>query len=227
MFNEPTQLVEKLPPGQKIPGSWYDADYYAGSPKSNWDKAYTWENYMPTFAAWAEFVLSAFPESRSFLDVGCAKGFLGKALLSTVELNQKPPIEYRGFDISPEGIAGAVKEIKPFLTCSSVDDYVFDRRYEVMLCLDMIAHLTEEQSEAFLRRSRPFIDDCGIFVIELDTPENHIEPSHITLRSREWWHGMFNRTGWTQNDELREFQEIAQNGKFVNNRFDIFIYGTK
>ena len=63
-----------------IPGDWYDADYFEHGLKSNWDRGYTWPLFKGVFEDTARYLEEMFPEAASFLDVGCAKGFLVKAL---------------------------------------------------------------------------------------------------------------------------------------------------
>ncbi len=63
-----------------IPGSWYDADYFEHGQTSNWQHGYTWPLFRGVFTDAAGFLGEMFPEARSFLDIGCAKGFLVRAL---------------------------------------------------------------------------------------------------------------------------------------------------
>jgi hypothetical protein len=81
---------ERLP----IPGDWFDSDYFEHGLKSNWEHGYSWPDFKGVFQDTALYLAEMFPEARSFLDVGCAKGFLVKAL-------RQRGLEAWGFDHSP------------------------------------------------------------------------------------------------------------------------------
>ena len=211
MFNQPQITTLKLPEGIKIDPVYYDAEYYAGVPKSNWDKPYTWENMKNTFYMWAKFVLTAFPDAGSFLNAGCARGFLERAVLETVAHNGKKMPEWLGFDVSHYAIVNAEEKAKPLIQQADIDEFIFPHVFDVLLCLDVLEHLTEKQLRRFLQRSRQYINDCGFFYVATDSKINRLEPSHITMKSREWWNTLFIESGWTQNDETREFERLTKN----------------
>lgn len=223
MFNQVQITSPMLPKGIKIDRAYYDEDYYNGRPKSNWGKPYTWENMQNTFYMWAAFVLTAFPESKSFLNVGCARGFLERAIIETCARNGKKVPEWLGFDISPHAIDTAEEKAKPFIMQSDTDSFIFTRSFETLLCFDVFEHLTEKQLRSFLTRARDYVEDCGCFYIATDSEENRLEPSHITLENREWWNALFIECGWIQNQETREFEAMAT--KFLpKSDSEIFIY---
>ena len=227
MFNQPTLEKIDIPRGTSIPAAYYDESYYAGLPKANWNKPYTWNNMKPTFAVWAAFLLSAFPEAESFLDVGCAKGFLERALIETIGINRRRSLEMTGFDFSEHAIANAEEKAKPFLECASVDDFKFKRDYDILISLDLFEHLTEKQVRSFLLRSREHINDCGFFCIATDNEMNRAEPSHITLQDYNWWNELFLDCGWILDDEMVEFRKVMLKNTFISNSYsEIFIYSS-
>lgn len=228
MFENLTRPVEMLPKDVVIDASYYDADYYNGLPKANWDFPYTWENYKPTFASWAEFILSAFPEARSFIDVGCGKGFLERAIFETIKLNRKPEVVLHGFDISQHAIDNADEIAKPHIIQASVDEFQFKQEYDVLICLDLAEHLTEKQARDFLLRSRKYIIDACFFFIATDNEINRREPSHITLRDRHWWNTLFLECGWVFNEEMREFLQVIEKAKFISSSYSTtFVYSSR
>lgn len=228
MFEINEEIIERLPEHIEIPASYYDKDYYDGLPKANWNAPYTWENFRPTFATWAAFLLGAFPEAKSLLDVGCGKGFLERAMIETLRRNGKPMVDMHGFDVSEFGIAHADKIAMPFLSCAGVDNFDFTRDWDVMVCLDLFEHLTPLQAENFLRRSREHVSDCCFFFIATDSEKNRLEPSHITLRDREWWHFIFLNCGWVFNEEMNEFLGIIQENNFIKNAdSEAFVYSSQ
>src|SRR5262249_22063355 len=69
-----------LHPVIPIPADWYDEDYFENGRKSNWDQGYTWPLFAGLFQETAAFLSSMFSEATSYLDIGCAKGFLMRTL---------------------------------------------------------------------------------------------------------------------------------------------------
>ena len=98
----------QLRPPTPIPSSWFDVDYFDGGLKSNWKSGYFWEHFRRLFEDTASFLGSLFPDAHSYLDAGCAKGFLVRALRAAGK-------EARGFDISQYALDAAEPGIRPYL----------------------------------------------------------------------------------------------------------------
>lgn len=222
------QLVQKTLPSKlsyaAIDGDWYDDDYLSGK-KSNWGAPYNWENFKHIFEVWAKILVNGFPESKSFLDVGCAIGMLERAM---IELRKRKHLGYEiyGFDHSPTMIANADEKAKPFIELCGIDEFFFNRNYDVLVSLDVFEHLTEEQAISFLHRSRYYVNDCLFFVIALDEEHQRAEPSHINLKTREYWHELFLKCRWIQTPEYKFMQDIAMREDNIRRlKVEIFIYG--
>lgn len=226
MFGVKTKLKEEmLKLHGEVPREFYDADYYAGNIKSNWETAYDWQHFGKLFRDWAKFIVLGFPEAKSFLDVGCAKGFLEKAIYDLAE-RSKLEIEIEGFDVASWAIENCEPEAKSLVSLAGVEDYEFKRDFDVMICLDTFGHLTEKQVTDFLVRSRPHINDCGFFAIELSTQEHNLaEPSHVNLQTREWWERKFFNCGWHSDWETLMMTALAMQKKFIKScKVEIFIF---
>ena len=188
-----------LVPPVPIPPEWYDEDYFENGLKSNWFKGYSWAEFAGVFRGAAGYLVEMFPDASSFLDAGCGKGFLVRSLREAGK-------ECWGFDHSPWAIDHADQMARPFLQRAAVDEIVLDRRYDVLVALDLFSHLTEEQSRAFLRRAREHTAMAILAVIpsfETDEEERQHsqrsddqDRSHVTIRQRRWWDGVFRDTGW-------------------------------
>jgi ADP-heptose:LPS heptosyltransferase/glycosyltransferase involved in cell wall biosynthesis len=198
-------------PAIPIPGSWYDADYFEHGRKSNWADGYTWPAYAALFRETAEFLTTMLPEAESFLDAGCAKGFLVRTLRERGK-------QAWGFDHSPWAIEHAEESAKPFLGLASVEDFKFDREFDVTVGFFLLESLTEKQALVFLERARAFTRHAFLGVIltcenesqraRLDTDDRDL--SHISLRSRAWWHELFLRAGWQQDSLHRIVERLCQ-----------------
>jgi hypothetical protein len=204
MHNQPRwheiHLHALPPPTVPISGDWYDEDYFESGLKSNWRNGYSWRTFGPLFRETASYVIEMFPEAHSYLDAGCAKGLLVRALREAGK-------ECRGFDHSAWAIEHADESARPFLRLAGVDDLTFDRHVDVLLAFDLFSQLSEEQARAFLVRVRQVTRMALVSVItsfEDDDEQLRYEGggaadrdrSHVTRRQRRWWHTLFTESGW-------------------------------
>jgi glycosyltransferase involved in cell wall biosynthesis len=194
------QRRRPLDPPRPVPPDWYDDDYFEHGLTSNWTRGYRWESLGGVFRDASAYVIDTFPEAGTFLDAGCAKGFLVRCLREAGKTCW-------GFDHSPWAIAHADESAKPFLVESGVDDLVFDREVDVMLAFDLLSTLTETQIAAFLRRARGLTRIAMLAVIPSFASEHEAsryrhednrDRTHVTMRTREWWHAQFLDAGWRQ-----------------------------
>jgi cyclopropane fatty-acyl-phospholipid synthase-like methyltransferase len=211
-----------------VPGEWYDEDYFENGLKSNWTHGYAWESFAGVFRGAAAYLADIFPGAASFLDAGCAKGFLVRSLREAGK-------DSWGFDHSAWAIDHADHAARPFLRRAGVDDVEFDRRYDVIVALDLLSHLSEEQCRAFLRRAREWTGTAIVAVIpsfENDEEERrHAERSddqdrsHVTLRQRRWWDALFLQTGWHLDPLQRLGAEACQRHAFPQRMgWKVYIY---
>jgi 2-polyprenyl-3-methyl-5-hydroxy-6-metoxy-1,4-benzoquinol methylase len=189
-------LAKELAPPQPIPGEWYDSDYFETGLKSNWDGGYSWNSFAGLFEETARFLADLFPEAHTFLDVGCARGFLVRTLRERGK-------QAWGIDFSPWAIRNADRACAGFLQLASVDAFAIERKFDVVTAFSLLESLTEEQVRSFLRRFRNAA--AVLFAVihthqnktaaqSLARPDNDL--SHITLRPREWWDSEFRAAGW-------------------------------
>lgn len=215
---------------EPIAPDFYDVDYFITHRKSNWDRPYTWENFQHIFRRWAAFLIDGFPIMRSFIDVGCGRGFLERGFLEIQRINKlyregEPLFIVHGFDHSPFAIENCDPCAAPFIKRAGVDDYQFTQEYDVMLMFDVLGHLTQEQARDWLRRSRKSIRYFLFAVIELEEDRQRYDGSHVNLRSREWWHSTLLECGWRQDSFARRHQQYAMAENTIKfNDCQVFIY---
>jgi len=100
-----------------------------------------------------------------YLDIGCAKGFLGRTL-------REQGRECWGFAHSPWAIEHVEAGMQPFIMPASVDDVSYDRQCDVLLALSIFESLTEEQAVAFLGRARHWTRQAILATISIgQSPE--------------------------------------------------------
>lgn len=206
---ESIDRARRLAPPTPVPGNWYDADYFEQGIKSNWERGYSWRQFDALFRQTASFLTETFNEAESFLDAGCAKGFLVRALR---ELGK----DCCGFDHSPWAVEHAEEIARPFVARASVDDFEFAREFDVLTSFSLLESLTEDQLASFLARARTHTRQALFAVITSFETDKEMEAyrrasrdlSQITLRPRAWWHERFIAAGWHQ-DALHRVAERA------------------
>jgi ADP-heptose:LPS heptosyltransferase len=210
------------PQSLPIPGHWFDADYFEYGLKSNWGRGYNWQDFKGVFRDAADYLTEMFPEARSFLDAGCAKGFLVKTL-------RQRGLDAWGFDHSPWAINRGETEAKPFIRLADTGTIDYDRRFDVLVAMSLFEALTEEQIKIFLTRARAWIKQALFATIPTvaagdsgPIPGDH-DLSHVTLHDREWWQRQFIDAGWSQDPVHRAFERACQRHS-VPNRMGWTVY---
>jgi glycosyltransferase involved in cell wall biosynthesis/SAM-dependent methyltransferase len=224
------QTAIELRPPVPIPGSWYDAGYFETGTKSNWHDGYTWPSFAGVFAETARFLTSTFDDASTFLDVGCAKGFLVRAL-------REAGRACWGIDHSHWALAHADPAARPYLVEATVDALPIKRRCDIVLAFDLLPHLTEAQALAFLQRARS-LANIGILAVirsfENDDDQRHYHEanddgdlSHILMRPRVWWHDKFLESGWRQDSLQRALARMCQQHELTRKMgWQIYLYGS-
>jgi ADP-heptose:LPS heptosyltransferase/2-polyprenyl-3-methyl-5-hydroxy-6-metoxy-1,4-benzoquinol methylase len=215
--------ARRASPAVPIPGDWYDAEYFEHGLKSNWESGYSWPLFKGVFEEAAHYLIEMFPEAESFLDAGCAKGFLVRAL-------RERGREAFGFDHSRWAIEHAEPQARPYLQLAGVDDVRVERDYDVLVAFSLLETLTEAQIDGFLRRGRERTRQALIaFIPTVDekksAPPADLDLSHITLRKRAWWHERFLGAGWRQ-DALHRIVEARcrTHPTPARMKWDIYVY---
>ena len=206
-------------PPVPVPASWYGADYFEHGLTSNWKNGYHWESFQGLFRDTAAFLLETFPEASSFLDAGCAKGFLVRALRE----RQK---EAWGFDASSFAIERA-GETSPYLRVAGVDDVEWDRPVDLLVAMDLFSHLTDQQASTFLQRARGWTRMGLLATIPMgdDFRPGNRDLTHVTRQNRQWWHNLFRAAGWRQDGRMLGLQQTCQRHDIVASmRWNIFCY---
>jgi FkbM family methyltransferase len=205
------ERVKQLAPPSPVPPEWYDQDYFEKGLKSNWDNGYSWDLFSGVFKETARFLSEMFPEADSFLDIGCAKGLLVRALIEEGK-------HCSGIDHSKWALEHSDETAKPFLIQAGVDDACFSRQFDVLVAFSIFESLTESQALSLLSRARMWTENAimaTISTVKVEReshagPEGDGDLSHITMRSREWWHELFLRAGWKQDPVHKIAERVCQ-----------------
>jgi ADP-heptose:LPS heptosyltransferase/glycosyltransferase involved in cell wall biosynthesis len=214
--------AERFRPPVPIPATWFDADYFDNGLKSNWTGGYAWEHFRGLFHDTAAFLSRMFPNAHSYLDAGCAKGFLVRSLRAAGK-------EAWGFDVSSYAIEAAA-EARQWLSVSSAEEYTPGRAYDLVVALHLLSQLSDDQARRFLQRIRPHTRTALFAVIPLGEqddcpPAPTGDLGHINLRTRDWWHKLFLDCGWRQDPLHSAFEQACQHHDLPQRiGWQIFVY---
>ncbi|HEX8212581.1 MAG TPA: methyltransferase domain-containing protein [Longimicrobium sp.] len=209
-----------------IPVEWYDEDYFETGRKSNWSTGYSWKHFGGLFGETAAMLGELLPDAASFLDAGCAKGLLVRAL-------RERGRDAWGFDGSAWAIDHAEPAARPYLARASVDEARYDRRFDVLVAAELLQTLTEAQIDAFLPRARRWTGTALVALIpsfddeaqQAAPPPRGNDPSHVTLRTREWWHQRFLAAGWEQDPLHRNVETLFRRHALARRMgWKLFVY---
>jgi SAM-dependent methyltransferase len=195
----------------------YDASYFESGGSGGWPEGYHWHILRESFRETADWIDNTFHDAQSFLDAGCAKGFLVQSLRDQGKMCW-------GFDHSRCAIEHAVEPARPYLKRAGVDDYVFTQRFDILLAFDLLSHLTEQQASEFLSRARCSIDGCLLAVLPAEENGGF---GRITIRDREWWRDLFVRAGWRQDFLGRNIERRLQAQPLsLRMKWDVYLYAS-
>lgn len=176
----------------RFEGSFYDEDYFENGQESGkgWLQNYKWMPRRSFREAFGIIDYLQLNDDSYVLDVGCAKGFIVRALRE---------LEYKadGCDISDYALSFAPDG------CWNCTDWTshYNFGYTHIIIKDMLEHLTLEQLDEMLQTLKNIantvlvvvpIGDDGVYRI----PEYHMEISHLIAEDEQWWIDTFNRNGW-------------------------------
>lgn len=192
----------------KLPdGKFFDADYFERGPESGkgWLRNYRWMPRRSFKEALALIDYMDIDEQSLVLDVGCAKGFIVKALRIL-------GIDADGCDISEYALSFAPKGC---WHCESIESWA-GKSYSHAFVKDMLEHNTPEQLDLVLKliasvSSRLLavvpMGDNGIYRIK----EYHQEITHLIAQDEAWWRGAFKAAGWSVIKETPHLSGIKDN----------------
>lgn len=177
-----------------VPVEFYDANYFNGV-TSNYKDGYTWERFGGLFQALADCLIVSYPEANSYLDIGCASGFLVRAL-------REREVLAWGIDGSAHAIAQADADTRRYLVCSDLLSAEFPQVDMVVAC-ESLEHLTPWQLSVLLPRLLEHTS-CGLLATipmpsmlnGLAWQEAQAEVTHVSLYARAWWTQTFRAAGW-------------------------------
>lgn len=139
-----------------------------------------------------------------FLDYGCAKGFLVKALRM---LNCRA----YGYDVSSYAIEQAEPEVKEYVSDKLG---ILNHYYHVVIMKDVLEHIPEDDisNTLFMIQSNYIIaiiplGDNNQFRIR----EYELDVTHVTKKDEVWWTKKFNEAGFVLDEFYYSIEGIKDN----------------
>ncbi len=203
-------------------GEFYNGDYYERGKTSGkgWLENYRWLPRRSFKEAFAFIDYMELNEKDYVLDIGCAKGFLVRAMNGL-------GIHAEGCDISDYALSFAGVNC---WNSSSLESWSFhvNTGYTHAICKDVLEHLTIENLKVLLGLIRSItpkfmcvvpIGDNGIYRIK----EYHLEVSHVIAEDECWWVRMFKECGWELIRDSHHVPGLKDNWQ-VSNRYGNHAY---
>jgi SAM-dependent methyltransferase len=200
---------------QAVPPERYDEDYFAGGWRG--DDRYDLEARRRIEDRNPRLIADVL-RPASLLDVGCGPGFL-LALLA--ELG----VEGDGIDFSPSAPALAPEPVRARIATGEATALPYaDRSYDVVVCRELLEHLTARQ----LRRAVTElcrVSDRLVYVTTRFHPapesllaacaEPDVDPTHLTLLTKPFLRALFVLEGFRSRADLEEQLDWAAKGRVL------------
>jgi cyclopropane fatty-acyl-phospholipid synthase-like methyltransferase len=202
-------------------GKFFDADYFERGRETGkgWLQNYRWMPRRSFREALAIVDHLGLDEASRVLDVGCAKGFIVRAL-------RELEIAADGCDISEYALSFAPEGC---WHCEDLEAWE-GRRYTHAFTKDVFEHNTPEQLQTLLEAIAAVaprlmavvpMGDCGVYRI----PEYHTEITHLIAENEVWWREAFKKAGWRVERETAHVLGIKDNWSYCPNGNRVFICG--
>lgn len=156
---------------------------------------------------------------NSFVDVGCAYGFL-------VEHLRKRGCDAWGLDISQWALEHSPEFVRPYLkqfdlTRPDMPFYGYER-FELLACLETLEHIPEEHVDQALSHLYGLLKPGGSALIAVCVEGTHnweSDPTHVTIKEPGWWEEKFEASGFESDPVSLEKVKFFRWFKFHNGTF--------
>jgi glycosyltransferase involved in cell wall biosynthesis len=169
-------------PGTPGPSGPYDRAYFEENP--HYGGQYDMHLY-PEFERRADELIHWFPQTRDVMEIGCAKGFLIKALLEKgLRAEGMDCSEYATQNAHPDASNHIIQwDVTEGIPC----DPEFHDMKDVVCAYDVLEHIPPDKIE-FVVSEMKRVARLGV-VAYIDLTD--CDPTHMTVRSAEFWKGLF------------------------------------
>ena len=168
----------------------FDHDYFENgvqTRKSNYVN-YSWERLGSYFQQTARHIMDKFNPERT-LDVGCAKGFLVKAL-------SEMAVDAYGIDPSVYAVSNAHPDIAEKINLEAAQSIPYpDDTFDVVTCFDVLEHIPAREVPKTLKEMLRVSKQWVILRMVTQEVEGDLDSSHETIRDKDWWTEKIEKAG--------------------------------
>ena len=168
----------------------FDKDYFENgiaTKKSNY-RDYSWQRLGSQFQRTAQHIVDLFKPERT-LDVGCAKGFLVKAL-------DELGVDAYGIDPSVYAVSNAHPDVGDKINLDTAQSIPYpDNTFDVVTCLDVMEYVPIKEVTKTLKELLRVSKEWVIIRVVTHEVEGDLDSSHETIRDREWWTERIEKAG--------------------------------
>ena len=157
---------------------YYDEQYYQNKLVIPYDRSES--HWIQFFGNVADKIVQTI-KPGSVMDMGCAKGFLVEAL-------RDRGVQAYGVDISDYAISHVREDLKQFCRVGAVTEPL-DRNYDLITCIEVLEHVTEEESEVAIRNMAMRTQN----ILFSSSSTDFDEPSHINVKPALYWLECFSK----------------------------------
>jgi len=194
---------------KEFTGEFYDADYFERGRESGkgWLSNYKWMPIRSIKEALAYIDTLQLNEHSYILDIGCAKGFIVKALrLLEIKADGCDISEY-ALSFAPSGCWNCSKDLSWAANTN---------KYTHVIIKDVLEHLTLEQLEKMLNNISKICSNIMCVIPMGDNgkyriKEYHIEISHLIAEDEIWWENTFKSYGWNTDKKIQHVSGLKDN----------------
>ena len=168
------------------PSQLFDGYYFAHGCGRPYARDAEWQAH---FAGIADAIVREL-QPGSVLDVGCAIGLLVEAL-------RLRGVEAYGVDVSEYAISQVHPSIRDFCRLGLATES-FGRRYDLIVCIEVLEHLPPEQAQAAVANFCRHADR----VLFSSSPFDYVEPTHFNVQPPHYWARLFAQQGFYRDVDL-------------------------
>ena len=204
------EFAEAVFSQRPVNASHYDQEYFATDWREE-DNRYDLETRRRIEARNPELIKEVFAPER-ILDVGCGPGFL---MYFLHELG----VEVQGIDFSPSSRELAPPAVRDRITVGAVTEpHVAEASYDLVVCREVLEHLTvlevRRTVAELCRASSRYVYLTTRFHPDPDglldfTTQFEVDPSHITLLSKDFLRCLFVLEGFARRADLEQQMDWA------------------
>lgn len=142
-------------------------------------------------------ILLYITETGPVLDWGCAKGYLVQKFVDRGVNAYGVDVSEYAINKAPSWMVGGRVRVIDGIHTPFEDNY-----FNTVCSFETMEHIPEDLIPDVIGEMRRVSKKWWIGSIFLDSQGTCKDPTHVTVKSRKWWNGVFRRYGWSPREDL-------------------------